>query len=78
MKSLIFSFFWTKFFSSPKFFLYTPQARILKTFHLKILLGFVTSFSFLGDVGLDTIQGFQLEVIGLFVIFKGHKSMGAT
>lgn len=32
----------------------------------------------LGDVGLDTIQGFQLEVIGLFVVIKGHKSMGAT
>ena len=32
----------------------------------------------LGDVGLDTIQGFQLEVIGLFVVIKGHKSMGAV
>ena len=25
----------------------------------------------LGGVGLDTIQGFQLEVIGLFVVLRG-------
>ena len=31
----------------------------------------------LGDVGLDTLQGFQLEVIGLFVVIKGHNLMGA-
>jgi hypothetical protein len=25
----------------------------------------------LGDVGLDTIQGFQLDVIGLFAVLRG-------